>query len=278
MRLVRWLVGSVFLAGLAVGIAGGAARTDTDETDRKEILGKRLQAIRGDAIDVSGAERASALETQFLALVVDHNSPEEKGMIYAAIALECGGQGSRDPNDRDMLLGKTIEYANRALDCPLETVTRCTVYHRLGGAMLLKGRFSAKDQWEQARRDSASILLAGLKLALENGAPAEWPAPPEQVVFPYNYIAPEKTPAQMEAERRYEEYMEADRAYRRLYDLFNERSALTQNLVNAYGREPYDPGEFRTLAEKELAGYDEVVDDIVSQIEAMIAMQTGPVD
>jgi hypothetical protein len=242
--------------------------------DPNEVLKKQLMEIRAGGRTI--AEDSAALESRALQLIRDHNTPSEKGMIYATIASVYSDRGFGSSDEGQRRAGKTIEYAKKALDYPLDVLTACRVYGRLTGGLSATGmRGAPKDRWREVRREAVVPCLKGLKLALDNKAPRERPKPPPQVPIPSGPTFDERVLE--EWKRKHEGHALAVKQYWYLSELYEQRWALTQRCAGLYSSEPYDLEEFRSYAQKYLGGHDEVVKDLVQLVESRIAVMRGPV-
>jgi hypothetical protein len=244
-------------------MSSGAAGADPNEA-----FTKRLMEIR--AGGGTGTQDAAKLEAEGLQLIPDHNTPAEKGRIYATIALVyCErGFGRCPPEETKVRLAKTIEYTNKALACPLDAPTACNMYGRLSDAINVSARGGPKDKWPEARRAAIVPCLKGLKLALGHKAPKERPDSPPAVGVPF-ILTPDGRLPEDERER-YEKQRAARKEYDRLRELYFQRWALTQRCGALYSREPYDAPECRAFAEKILVGHEEAVNEIMQLVEAKI--------
>lgn len=260
------LVGICVVAIVCVA-SGGAA------TDPNGVLRKSLMEIRAGGRTI--AENPAALESRALQLIKDHNTPSEKGMIYATIASVYSDRGFGPGDEGKTRASKTVEYARKALENPLGVLTACRMYGRLTDGLNAASRGQVpNDRWPEARREAIVPCLKGLKLALDNKVPKERPTPPPRVPLPN--ILGGGGRAGEEKRRKYEEYLTAYRGYRYLDELYEERWALTQQCAGLYSSEPYDVEEFRSYAQKILVGHDEEVTELVQFVQGRIDALRGP--
>lgn len=257
----------VVVVGITVAIVC-LASSGVVSDDPKQVLERRLVKIR--AAGRRGTTDAGALEAQCLQLVKDHNTPAGKGMIYATIALVYCERGFGRSDERRTRVAKTLEYAKKALEHPLDVLSGCRMQGRLADAIIISAWRGPRDKWIQARRQAVAPCLRGLKLAMDNKAPKDRPDPPPMVPLPH-IISPNGGRAYQEKHRRYEQYVVACREYRHLCELHNQRRALTRRCVTLYSEEPHDTEEFRGYAQKMLVGYEDVVQDLTAQVEAAVA-------
>lgn len=252
------------LIGFVLGAYFLSASTGAAVAEPNEVLAKQLTAIRAD--NRSGNADPNELGMRCLKLIQDHNSPAEKGMIYATAAFIHSEKGFGRPSEREGRLAKTIEYANEALKYPLDVHTACRLYGYLGDALALKGRNASKDIWLHARQEAVGAWLKGLALALDNGAPREMPAPP--LVTVSNVFAPDGR--RLEETSRREEQKAARTQYERLRDLHMQRRALTNRCATLCSQKPLDVDQFRVLALRILDKHPDAVNELVQEVEARI--------
>jgi hypothetical protein len=258
------VVGAVIVI-LSVGFLR-VASGDTNENFKKQLL-----RIRSKGIEASTLKDSEALEAHALDLLKDHNTPTEKGMIHAAICLGYSAKGYSSSNERGVRLGKTIEYGKKALQNPLPDVQlSCRVHGSVAGAMFIKAREGPPERFAEGRREAIVTCLKGLKVALDNKAPRERPDFPPPMFVPH-IITPNKGPKYQEAMAKYRKQLAEWERFRYLCKLYNERHALTSQCVTFYSEKPYDTEELREYAQKILAGYEDVVNDVVGQLEKRIS-------
>lgn len=241
--------------------------------DPNDALARRLTRIRADSRAAS-VDKA-ALESRCLELLADYNTPSQRGKIYAAVAAAYSERGFGVSTDRATSIAKTIEFATKALDCPLDVPTACHMYGRMTDALIASGKEAPADKWPQIRRAAIVPCLKGLKLALDNKAPRERPQSPPKVTVP-NIIRIGGTQTDQERRRRYEEQLEARRQYDRMEELYSQRRVLTQLCAALYARPPYDSDEFRTYAQQILVGQDEGLSEIIRCVNEQIELMKNP--
>jgi hypothetical protein len=240
-----------------------SASTGAAVAEPNEVLAKQLTAIRAD--NRSGNADPNELGMRCLKLIQDHNSPAEKGMIYATAAFIHSEKGFGRPSEREGRLAKTIEYANEALKYPLDVHTACRLYGYLGDALALKGRNASKDIWLHARQEAVGAWLKGLALALDNGAPREMPAPP--LVTGANVFAPDGR--RLEETARREEQKAARTQYERC-DTFTCSVSTDEPCATLCSQKPLDVDQFRVLALRILDKHPDAVNELVQEVEARI--------
>jgi hypothetical protein len=143
------------LTVVLLGIRSPDLRADTTELDRRLI-----------EIDMqrNGHETPSQrLEQECLALIPKFSAPAEKGRIFAQIAANYAQDGLKTPD-------KTIEYARKALDEPLDAATRSLMYVYWADGLQARLGAAAASQ-AAARREIATVCLRGLKSIMDHGVP-----------------------------------------------------------------------------------------------------------
>jgi hypothetical protein len=207
------------------------------------------------------------LEPQLLALLQDHQSPEEKGIIYASIAHMYAQKGYTPPDDPRT--AKRLTYVKLALQQPLDPLNVCRMY-----SIWSDSGFSFSlppEKLATARRKAALIALMGLRSALEHAPATKVPVP---AVDGYVVDGPSVDVRASEAENRRQ--MEANVHARHLNELLEYREAFVRRCLDLYSRRPYDPEELRDFSEILLAGHDDVVKDIMEKLAARMEKMAPP--
>lgn len=253
----KLLAGMVVFIICLVSLRGSYMKVD-------ERLDLRLAAIRSQNKG-EGTDWAK-LEAECLKLVKDHNSPEGKGAIYATIALIYSEAGY---SRKDIQVPKTIEYSQKALRYPLAPVTSCSLYGSWTDALMVTYWSYLEEEFVKLRQEAIVPCLTGLRLALDNKAPKDHPkAPPP--VGKYD-IHPGKGPIYEEAVRKHKQQLAARKKWEFENKLYFQRKVLTQRCVSLYSHKPYDIDELKSFAEKILKKYDDVVQELLSEVEGEIA-------
>jgi len=230
---------------------------------KEDELCDRLAKIHGQSKGTD-FENLEKLETECLRLLKEYDSPEHKGKIYATIAFIYSESGFWIKN---IQLPKTIEYCKKALQYPLAPLTACAIYGKWTDALMCRYWSYPKEEFVKRRREATVLCLTGLKLALDNNAPKEMPEGPPMVS---KYECPTDSPEYQEILREHEEQLRARRRWEIETELYFQRGALTQRCVSLYTHEPYATDELRRLAGEILKGYDAVVEEILTEVEAKI--------
>jgi len=210
----------------------------------------------------------SKLEPQLLALLQDHQSPEEKGVIYASIAEMYAERGYTPPDDPRT--ANKVKYAKLALQHPLDPLNVCRMYSIWSDSLL--SSYPPPEELRAARRKAALAMLLGLRSALEHAPASKVPVPPVEVKTTDTLDA--KALEAEDAENRRE--MEANVQARRLNELIDYREAFVRRCVELYTQRPYDPEELRSFSEILLAGHEEAVKDIIDKLAARMEKMAPP--
>lgn len=234
-----------------------------DVNDPNEILQKRLTEIsaknKGKVADLT------KVETDCIALIVDYNSPAQKGMIYAEIAKAYSKKGFDGRND--IRTTKTISYCQKALEQPLDVITACEMHGRLTDSMIVSFRTLPHSQFVELRQEAIVSCLNGLNIAIDNNAPLILPQPP--VVGRYN-VTPDH-PDYDELMNKYQEELATRKKWEFESKLYFQRQVLTELCVSLYSHEPYDISEFRQFSQNILVNHTEVIDELADKIRDRIS-------
>jgi len=234
----------------------------SEEADRE--LEQKLADIR--AQNKGKGTDWTKLEAECLELVKDHNSPTEKGEIYATIARIYSEKGYS--SSVDIRIAKALKYCQKALEYPLEVTTACHIYGRLTGAMMVGFWERPKEEFIKIRQKTIVPCLTGLKLALDHKAPEQWKTPPG--VMSIGGISP-NSPRYNEMKKKHEEQLLAQKKWEFENKLYFERKAFLQRCVSLYSHEPYNTDELKRIADQILRSYPDAVKELVSKVESEIA-------
>ncbi len=232
----------------------------------QEQLNQRLGAIRGQKREIGKWAEWEKLESQCLELIRDHNSPAEKGKIYATIALiysEAGWHSSED-----VRIPKALQYTKKALEYPLEPITACKMYGGRADCLMVGYYRRTEDELVKIRREAIAPCLTGLKLALDNKAPKDHPGSPPRVDI---YHVNSESPYYEELMNKHKQQVAERKKWERESELYFQRWALTQRCVTLYSRKPYDTDELRNFTQRILEKHEGVVNELIAGVEARIA-------
>ncbi len=216
------------------------------------------------------------LEDNCLELLKDHNSPEDKGKIYAKIAFMYSSHGYSSPND--IRIAKTAEYCRKAIECPLDVITTCETYSNLCGSQISPYRDSPQPEFAKARKEAIVTCLTGLKLALDNNAPKELKQqvhrPPIVANFTGNPNDPHYKEMLKEVTKYNEELMAEHKKEKLEEQLYIIRRAGIESCAGLYSyKSPYDTNELENYAREILKGHDDAVDEIMARTRQLIPQQ-----
>jgi hypothetical protein len=227
-----------------------------------EQLNQRLGAIRGQKREIGKWADWEKLEVQCLELIKDHNSPAEKGKIYTEIARIYSEAGYS--SSKDVRIPKTIKYCKEALKYPLEVTAACKIHGGLVDAMMSGYRNRTEEEFVKIRQEAIVSCLTGLRLALDNNAPKEYPkAPPP--------VGKYDNPNDEELMNKHKQELAAHKKWQFLEELYFQRKAFTQRCVTIYSHKPYATDELNRITEKILKGYEGVATELITGVEAEIA-------
>ena len=210
------------------------------------------------------------LEDKCLELLRDHNSPEDKGKIYAKIAFMYSGKGYSSPND--IRISKTLEYCNNALKQPLDSITTAEMYSRLASAQMAYKFNGNEKEFAAARHEAIINALKGLKLVLDNNAPKEWKGPPTGTI--YHYFGEPNDPYRKIIQKKMEEQIANRKKWDDEQKLYFLRKSLIDGCANSYAyKSPHDMNELENSARDILKGHNDAIDEIMSKVNERIPKQ-----
>ncbi len=221
-------------------------------------LGKRLAVLdnqpRGTRtpFDLVDSESADLLKK--------YPDPADQGRIYFQLAHSYVQSGMRRPGDTD----RAIEFAQKALACPLDPAKRLRLYVYWGDAIIL----SAPDRPIVERRAAAAAAyLKGLKEAQKYNIPDK---APDFARSPVPFTGDEDEFRRQQKAR----YLERKRiVYEQ--ELHHYRFGLEDHAVEVYTHHPYAATELRDAAGK--AGLDAAqIDKLMKALDAKGALKDEP--
>ncbi len=261
----NWVT-AVLVIAACIGCSKAPSVKPAEKAEKVEELKKKLAAIRSQNVG-KGTDWAK-LEGECLELIKDFNSPANLGKIYATIVRIYSDTGF---TSRDVQLPKTIEYAKKALEYPLDVPTKCHMYGKWAGALIAKALHGPEEDMIEIRREAIVPILRGFKLALDNKAPKEMQEPLGVDLF--TLIGDINSPANQNLLRKHKEQLAARKKVDLLNTLSLERWAFTQKCITLYSQKPYDTAELIDLASKILPKHKDVVDELVAEVKASIAQK-----
>lgn len=219
------------LAVLAMVYASAPACADEISTEMANI--RRLS--KGQSTDFAEAERRCAR------LLESHESDDDRGRIFYQMAIFYGSTGQARPD-------KTAEYAQAALELPLDPVDRLQLYVYWGDSVQVKNGPVTGDAFVAARADAAKPYLLGLKEAHSFQLP-------EQITdsdFPPSVRIPIELPAESEEYKRLKPISDQRSAQRQLLvlkqRLIMHRDTISRQIAFMYSKTPLDTAGLEKLA------------------------------
>jgi hypothetical protein len=226
----------------------------------QDELGQKLTAL--DRLRAGTRTPLGSIEKESAALLKEHTAREEQGRIYFLLT-ESYGQARMSVNGN---AAKVIDYAPKALECPLDPVRRLRLYAYWGDAIILS---DLSRPLSARRAEAAPIYLKGLKEARQYDIPDVVPKRPP-IFLPKDGMDGETFLREREA--HYKEL----RRLRQLETLHYGRKVLQNQLVYFYSRVPYAPDELRKLATETLGNEAPEVNKIMNALAAKrAAMEKG---
>ncbi|MBX3179201.1 MAG: hypothetical protein KF886_17745 [Candidatus Hydrogenedentes bacterium] len=174
---------------------------------------------------------------RYVELSERYNAPEDLGRIYAALADVYCQNGLPDPQS-------AVEYAEAALEYPLEPLMRMEVYMDLGGAMFKLKRERVEPEDGGPPCEDIVPYLRALRVALEEEVPDALPEIPRPLSI--TGFVPESDPIHEENERRKAAWQSRETT-KKLMDM---RQMVERKIFLNYLRPPCENEDFRELAEE----------------------------
>jgi hypothetical protein len=201
------------------------------------------------------------VERQGKKLLAEHTSPEEQGHIFYHLAELHGQSGMVHPE-------LVVEYAQRALQFPLEPKQRLRLYTYWGDALMIGNLHAAnqdKKPFPEIRKLAAVPYLEGLKDAQKYRIPDQRPTMPLGLL----YDMPESDSHYQQVKKEAEERAAAQQRTRIEQDLWDGRRILTGQIVGIYSRKPFATEELRELTIK-TTGNSELASRLVAMVDRKI--------
>ena len=203
------------------------------------------------------------LETECLTLIPDHNAPSDKGKIYAAMAFIYSDRGY-GPDDDPNMAAQAFRYAVKALEYPLDPLTACYMHARASDALVAQFRSDPNKPFREAREQAADLCLKGLKLALDNNAPKEYPNAPAA----FSSINIELGTPLQRMIKLHNRQIEARGKWLYETEFSGLRQALFKRCLSLYPHKPHDREAFRNKVQKILKGHDQTAAELIAALNA----------
>jgi hypothetical protein len=175
-------------------------------------------------------------------LLQQYTDAESQGLIYVTLAKVYA---NRDIGKRP---DKVVEYAEKAVDLPIDPVDRLMLYTAWGDAIQVSNRGVHGDELARAGREAVMPYLYGLRETLDCDLP-EGPPPVPRIRSAAFVIARIEDPERRKAAiARQQELVAAQRRAILQGDMILHRGILSNQVVHMYTRFPFATEELRELA------------------------------
>ena len=246
----------IFVCALLFDRVNGLANEDTN-------LDNRLRAIR--YAQGKDETEQTALETECLDLIATYTSPSEKGKIYSTLAFIYSDRGY-GPHDDPNLAGKALKYSIKALEYPLDPLTACYMYTRGSDALIVQSRHEPNKPLLDIREEAVDLCLKGLKLALENEAPKEYPTLPDWAA---RISVSQGTPFSRVV-RLHNNQINAREKWLFKTEFCGLRQGLFSRCVSLYSRKSYDRETFQKKVREILIKHEETINELITALDTQI--------
>jgi hypothetical protein len=201
-------------------------------------------------------------------LLTEYTSPEDQGQIYYELTQIHGQTGMVHADS-------VIQYAQRALELPVDPLQRLRLFVYWGGA--IESDNSNKPIQEQkpffeVRRVAVKPYLEGLKEMQKYKIPDQLPKLPGVDAYDMS----ENAPNYQKVKKMHDDQMASRKQAEFDRKLWFNHQTLTNAVVDLYSRPPFAATELRQLATKILDD-PEKVDVLMKRIEAKGALKDDPI-
>lgn len=206
------------------------------------------------------------LELECLKLLGIYSAPAEQGKIYFEIAHIYGQSGMKEPL-------KIIEYVKKALEYPLEPVTKARLYTYWGDAVQVANRGVRGEALVKVRREAVVPYLEGLKFVLSYDLPDEKPDLPSIDLF--DHPGPKSDPMYQAMFKEYERQVKVRKEANFLNEMIQERDTLIGQITFLYTRFPFATAELhgllkQTLGDKHKPRIDKIIQKVDGDINSRL--------
>lgn len=246
------------LSGAATGALGGAERP---------LLKGRLWEIRqqfpGGEADLPRFEAAA------LKLLDDFPAPEDHGIIYTTIATEYACKGMTDARAK---AAKVAHFCNKALECPLDVLTKIRMFSYLGGSFIRfsmlstpggEGKALTDQEFLEARTRAVNAYLTAFRLVLDHQTQRRCEIPPTYVV--YHVHAPPDDPIHEETRKKDEAQGKRIEEVKFQNELVLDRKGLVSVIAHTCTVRPYPLDKLEQQARGALRN-EEAVQEIMKEV------------
>lgn len=219
--------------------------------------GLRKELYRMDSLREGTKTPFAEVEKLGAGLLRQYPGPAERGQVYYTLAHVHAQSGLVHPE-------RVIEYARKALACPLDPLQAPRLYVYWGDAELIRRARNGEPR-EARRKWSAVPYLEGLNEALQYNLPDKAPETPTDHALK-SMTSRKRIVGREEYKRNVESYIAATEGAYFQQTMIKQRDVLIGQLLHLYGRGPTDP-ELRTLAETVLRD-PRTVDRVLAAMKA----------
>lgn len=180
----------------------------------------------------------------------------QRGLVFSRIAWMYGSAGSRGYSNLVQM------YCQEALSYPLSSDVAGEVYCLWVGALAEDSRDWSGGRFRVARRVNMRLILRGLRIVLDAGAPSG------RVALPAVDMYTMPGPLPPETQKRYSEQVAARQRAQLLNRLYESRRALVSWSASLYHRPPSDVDELSALVAEQLGRNPDVVREIMERLNS----------
>jgi len=246
----------VEIVDLSASRSGGPARSGLKIRYKMVRPTLREQLVGIDSLRAGQKTLFTRVQQTANELLARYADPADQGRILFQVAHVYAQSGQVQPE-------KTIEYAKKALECPLDLPDKLRLYIYWGGALWVQMRGLSSEGRAAQRRKAAEVYLTGLQEVLQYDLPAEPPELPG--VGRFNLDGPPDVVRRFQEEHARQ--VAAREKAKRQRALIQERQVLTGQIVGLYTRKPDALNELRELVIARL-GSEQAADQMVAAARA----------
>jgi hypothetical protein len=193
-------------------------------------------------------------------LIAKYSAPKDRAQIYYQLCHVYAQSAQARPE-------KTIAYAKKALEFPLEPVQKLTIYTYWGDAEQIVG--GRGKLLPERRKAAAAVYLNGIQEADKLNLPETPPAPPPEP----KVNLPPTDPEFLKLMLPYMTEMEAYRKTEGTRELIHHRNVLVGQIAQLYGRKPFATSEIATMSRGALD--DPSAERVLTAVRAAVTKASG---
>jgi hypothetical protein len=215
--------GVVFLYVVVVILTSSAISSFGDDQTVEGIIVQ----VRFDTNAVSAERDCEKYLSQFT------NSPESRGRIYLALALNNTFRSIGDYTN-------ILKYSKKALECPLQPIDACRAYENIGDALRMK-IFDGLNLREESnvRKEALEAYLTGLRLVLGKTDTLQKQELPVVPHYQIGFVGGTNNPEYKRLQQLRETQLKTYRDVKAANDLIDEYEQLKLEVVSLYFRIPF---------------------------------------